>query len=64
MAGGNLEVVGDLQVIAEQDGLVRRDVAISLEVHQAIGVALGESSADELCQDVEWNGDSGDTVRM
>lgn len=53
-----LEIMGQLEVVAEDEGLVAGRDTIALEEIESEGVALRHQPAKELRQDIEVNGES------
>lgn len=61
-AGRDLDVVGQLEIVAEVQGVRAGDVAVGLEEAHGEGVAFHEGAADELGQHVERHFDAGHGV--
>ena len=64
VSGGDLEVMGELEVIAEVDCLISGNVAVRLEIHQSVGVTSDERPADEFGEHVEGDRNAGDSLNQ
>lgn len=62
VSGRNLDVVGELKVVGEPDGVSAGDITEGLEVVHGEGVSFDERTTNELGEDIQSDFDTGHSL--